>query len=127
MTQLQQNYLKIREEYIKKFLSILEIEDPLATHSPGEYGDIIFINDDICVSFDDIRYVVDNDISNKTFFKWYDYCVEAGCLGFITPNLPSFVKGCPIRSKKELKEAAKKRKEIAELEEDLKRLIRNDN
>ena len=55
-----------------------------------DYGDGMFT-----ISMDDIIYCVENDVKRDQYTEWLEYCCEALEFGFDTPNLRSWMRGCP--------------------------------
>ena len=59
-----------------------------------DYGGICAVGD-LFVSFDDVRYDVDNDLPEETFEDWYWYSLEIEELGCEkNVNLRSYSMGC---------------------------------
>jgi hypothetical protein len=57
-------------------------------------GDITCVGD-IFVGMQTIITDIEHDAPEEEFIKWYDYNLEAGEYGFVTPNFESWLKGCP--------------------------------
>ena len=76
--------------------------------------------EDYYISLSDLVYIVDNSIELNTFSEWYDYTVFCSEYGLNTPNLRSWVMGCPRMSKEEQDKLAAMRKELNELISDFK-------
>ena len=57
-----------------------------------DYGGMFTIN------MDDIIYCVEHDVTALQYQEWQDYICDAAEFGFDTPNLRSFVRGCPRTS-----------------------------
>jgi hypothetical protein len=55
-----------------------------------DYGDGMFT-----INMDDIIYCVLNDVTREQYEEWQQYICDASEFGFATPNLRSFVHGCP--------------------------------
>ena len=53
------------------------------------------------VSMDDIIYCVEHDVESKEYMAWQEYICDASEFGFDTPNLKSWMMGCP-RTKPEV-------------------------
>lgn len=66
-----------------------------------EVGDVWCYGDNIFIGFDDMRYVVENDVSYETYSEWQEYCVWANEFNQDTPNLNAWCKGCPRLSESE--------------------------
>jgi hypothetical protein len=47
---------------------------------------------------DDIIYCVLADVTREQYIEWQEYICDAAEFGFDTPNLRSFVRGCPRTS-----------------------------
>ena len=58
-----------------------------------DYGDGMFT-----ISIDDMIYCVDCDVTREKYMEWQEYICDAAEFGFDTPNLQSFVRGCPRTS-----------------------------
>ena len=55
-----------------------------------DYGDGMFT-----ISMDDIIYCVLGDITLKQYMEWQEYICDAHEFNFNTPNLRSWMRGCP--------------------------------
>ncbi len=55
-----------------------------------DYGDGMFI-----INMDNIIYCVLSDITREQYTEWQEYVCEASEFGFDTPNLRSWIRGCP--------------------------------
>ena len=55
-----------------------------------DYGDGMFT-----INMDDIIYCVLADVTREQYIEWQEYICDASEFGFDTPNLRSFVRGCP--------------------------------
>ena len=77
-----------------------------------DYGDGTFT-----IGMDDIIYCVEHDIGREQYIEWQEYCCDASEFGFDTPNLKSWMMGCP-RTPPEVFEKLRKMK--AELNEAIK-------
>ena len=69
------------------------------------------------IGMDDIIYCVEHDIGREQYIEWQEYCCDAAEFGFDTPNLKSWMMGCP-RTTPEVFEKLRKMK--AELNEAIK-------
>lgn len=56
------------------------------------------------INFDDVRLIIDENIPLDDFVEWYDYCLECSTISsdITTPNLRSWLEGCPRMSREEL-------------------------
>ena len=69
------------------------------------------------IGMNDIIYCVEHDVTEKQYMEWQDYICDAAEFGFDTPNLKSWMMGCP-RTQPEVFEKLRKMK--AELNEAIK-------
>lgn len=65
------------------------------------YADEYFFN------LGDIVYIVDNNVSLETYEEWCEYCAWAQEFRQTSPNLRSWVSGCPRASKQEMESLRK--------------------
>ena len=56
----------------------------------NDYGDGMFT-----IGIDDMIYCVDCDVTREQYIEWQEYICDATEFGFATPNLRSFLRGCP--------------------------------
>ena len=77
-----------------------------------DYGDGMFT-----IGMNDIIYCVEHDIGREQYIEWQEYICDAAEFGFDTPNLKSWMMGCP-RTQPEVFEKLRKMK--AELNEAIK-------
>jgi len=56
------------------------------------------------LTLSEVRYMVDNNILWETFEEWYSYTLRLDMISseIPTPNLMSWCKGCPRKSKQEI-------------------------
>ena len=59
-----------------------------------DYGDGMFT-----IGIDDMIYCVDCDVTREQYNEWQEYICDATEFGFDTPNLRSWIRGCPRTSK----------------------------
>jgi hypothetical protein len=71
------------------------------------------------INMDDIIYCVLADVTSEQYIEWQEYICDASEFGFDTPNLRSFVRGCPRTS-------AETFKHLRELKETLNDAIRDE-
>ena len=122
---LRKEFDELRDKYISELARRLEIDGAEVKVIGEGFEDVISFNDEIFLSFETVRYMIDNNITTSTFYEWWGYVVKVGMLGIKPPSLKDFWKGCPLRSEEELAEMEKTQKRIEELEEDLKKMINN--
>ena len=50
------------------------------------------------INMEDIIYCVEHDVESNEYMAWHEYICDAAEFCFDTPNLRSFVRGCPRTS-----------------------------
>ena len=74
-----------------------------------DYGDGMFT-----INMDDIIYCVEHDVTEKQYMEWQEYICDADEFGFDTPNLKSWIMGCPRTSQEVFKKLRKMKAELNE-------------
>jgi hypothetical protein len=87
MTNLQEDYIKAVDAYIKEFEKKYEVE--LDFWVANNVGGVAMFGDEY-YDFTDIKYVIDNNIKYKYLYDWYYFLCEFGQKCHI--NLPSYCK-----------------------------------
>ena len=126
---LNQRFKALCEEYRKAFVEYYFTEDGVQADSwwiADEHGGVLCVNDDVFFGFDEIRNCVDNEVEYKDLMEWYDYTLRLGLIdeSIPTPNLTSWLKGCPRYSEEQLKKIEKEKRKIKALEEEIKVMIK---
>ena len=121
---LQQRWREICDDYVDYFCRGHEYTYDPSAWVGGNVGGVICIND-MFISFDDIRYDVDNHIALDKFEQWYWKAVDLHELGVKNwLNYPSFCKGAPDTwTDEKIEKIRDGRKKIQELEDNLRELI----
>ena len=81
--------------YLLELCNMWELDPTNGWFVGDEVGDVWCYGDNIFIGFDDMRYVVENDVSYETYQEWQEYCVWANEFNQDTPNLNAWCKGCP--------------------------------
>ena len=111
---LKENYENACNEYLKAFCYQYELQFEEDAWVAGDVGTIALIGD-YYIDFQNMMYMLDNDIAFEEWLRWYDYCLDAHDLGLNTPNFPSWHKGCPRLTEEQIQEIKDKRRELKEL------------
>jgi len=90
-----------------------------------EPGTILCVNDDMFFGFDEIRICIDENIPYDQLLAWYDYRLRLGLIdpSIPTPNLKSWVMGCPRMTEDQIQELEKAHKRTLETQNELQELI----
>ena len=97
--QLKEQWKQACHGFLTELLRIWELDAHYGywigdeTGSMYDYGDGMFT-----ISMDDIIYCVLGDITREQYMEWQEYVYEAAEYGFDTPNLRSWIRGCPRTS-----------------------------
>ena len=62
------------------------------------------------IGMNDIIYCVEHDIGREQYIEWQEYCCDAAEFGFDTPNLKSWMMGCPRTSQEVFKKLREMKK-----------------
>lgn len=116
--QLKEQWEKACNGYLAELLRMWELDAYYAYWIGDDVGGVL---DYGCGAFtigmDDIIYCVEHDVTEQQYQEWQEYICEAAEFGFDTPNLKSWMMGCP-RTPPEVFEKLRKMK--AELNEAIK-------
>ena len=117
---LKKNYEKACNEILKAFCSTYELQYEENAWVAGDVGTIAEVGD-YYIDFQDMKYMLDNDIAFEEWLRWYDYCLDAHDLGLDTPHFTSWHKGCSRLTKEQIQGIKDKRRELEELIDSYKR------
>ena len=117
LKELNKAYEKACNDILKAFAEEYKyacVQDWVA----GEVGGVACINEEYFINFDDMRYMLNNNIPFPEFLKWWDYSEEVGILGLKGMNFKSWIKGAPRYKREQLDRLQALRKEISDLTEE---------
>ena len=86
-----------------------------------DYGDGM-----LTINMDDIIYCVLADVAREQYEEWQHYICDASEFGFATPNLRSFVRGCPRTSAETFKHLREIKAMLDDAIRDEKERMKND-
>lgn len=112
---LKKDFENAVDAYLKAFCEMYELqydEDCWVGREPGTVAEV----GDYFLGFDDIRRCVDEGYEWDEVVEWYDYCVEAGMYGIATPNLKSWMMGCPHLNGPEMERIRAAKRRVSEAE-----------
>ena len=96
----------------------------------GRVGEMLDINEcEYVFDMTEVRLCVDNSYNWKDVQEWWDYTFILKSIddSIVTPNLESWMKGCPRRSKEEIDELVNLHRKTIEAREELERHIKELN
>ena len=103
--------------YLCELLNMWKLDSYYGYWIGDEIGSVYDYGGSFTIGMDDIIYCVEHDVTEKQYMEWQDYLCDAAEFGFDTPNLKSWMMGCP-RTTQEVFEKLRKMK--AELNEAIK-------
>ena len=116
--QLKEQWKKACNGFLVELLRMWELDSYYGYWIGDEIGGVYDYGDGaFTIGMDDIIYCVEHDIGREQYMEWQDYLCDAAEFGFDTPNLKSWIMGCP-RTPPEVFEKLRKMKE--ELNEAIK-------
>ena len=93
---LRQDYEKAVNGYLCELLRMWELDAHYGYWIGDDVGGVYDYGDgSFDINLQDIIYCVLHDITREQYQEWQDYILDASEFGFATPNLRSFVRGCP--------------------------------
>ena len=97
--QLKDQWKQACNGYLCELLRMWEIDSYYGYWIAEETGTVYDYGDGmLSIGMDDIIYCVEHDVTQQQYMEWQDYIFDAAEFGFDTPNLRSFVRGCPRTS-----------------------------
>ena len=122
--QLKEDWEKACNGYLVELLRMWELEAWYGYWIGNEEGSLYDYGDGMfTINMDNIIYCVLNDITHEQYMEWQEYCCEAAEFGFDTPNLRSWIRGCPRTSKETFDKLRALKAELAkEIDEEKKRM-----
>lgn len=92
---LREDWEKVCNSYLLELLNMWGLEARYGYWIGDEVGGVYDYDTAFTINIDDIIYCVENDVTECEYIDWQDYVSEAAMYGFNTPNLKSWMKGCP--------------------------------
>ena len=100
---LKEKFEESAKQYLVALLQAWELDNYYGFWVSDEIGGVYCYGDNIFIGYDDMRYVVDNDIKKEEFQEWSDYCTWCIDMDLKHPNLDAWHMGCPRLSKDKMK------------------------
>jgi hypothetical protein len=93
---LRQDYEKAVNGYLNELLRMWELDAHYGYWIGDDVGGVYDYGDgSFDINLQDIIYCVLHDVTHEQYMEWQQYICDASEFGFATPNLRSFVRGCP--------------------------------
>ena len=98
--QLKKDWKKACNGFLVELLRMWELDGHYGYWIGNEDGTLYDYGDGMfTINMDNIIYCVLGDITSEQYIEWQEYCCDAAEFGFDTPNLRSWIRGCPRTSK----------------------------
>lgn len=112
--QLKKDFARACEEYLKALCLMFELPYEQDAWVAGDVGTTACVGD-YFISMEEIRYVVDNNVTYDEYLQYYDYCLEAYEYNITIPSLKSWYKGCPRATKEDFANLRKAKEDFDNL------------
>lgn len=107
---LKKNFELTANGYLKVLCDKWELDEGYGYWIGDEIGGLYdFADGYVTITYDDMRFCVENDVSLEEYNSWQEYCLFCHDYKQTMPNFKSWHKGCP-RISKEMREHLKKLK-----------------
>ena len=94
--QLKEQWKKACRDFLDELLRMWELDAHYGYWIADEEGTLYDYGDGMfTINMDNIIYCVLGDLTREQYMEWQEYICDASEFGFDTPNLRSFVRGCP--------------------------------
>ena len=92
---LMVQWLKAVQGYLCALLEAWELSSYYGYWIGGEIGSLYDYGGSFTITMDNIIYCVEHDVTHDQYMEWQEYCCDAAEFNFTTPNLRSWMAGCP--------------------------------
>ena len=93
--QLKEQFEQACNGYLCELISMWELNAYYGYWIGEEVGGVYDYGGMFTINMDDIIYCVEHDVTALQYQEWQDYICDAAEFGFVTPNLRSWMNGCP--------------------------------
>lgn len=119
LNELNKAYEKACNDILKAFAEEYEVQVDEQDWVGGDVGGIVGLcQSEYFLNFEDLLYMLNNNIPFTEFLKWRDYSAEVGILGLNGMNFKSWIKGAPRYPQESIDRLQALHKEIDELTEE---------
>lgn len=98
---LRQAYEQACNGYLVELMRMWEWDAHYGYWIGDEVGGVYAYGDWIFIDMANIIFCVENDVEEKEYTEWQEYCIFAQEYKQDTPNFPSWHKGCPRLTKEQ--------------------------
>ena len=97
--ELRRQYDAACNGYVTELLRMWELDGFYGYWIGDDVGGVYDYGGAFTIGMEDIIYCVENDVTEEQYQEWQEYICEAIEFGFDTPNLKSWMHGCPRTDK----------------------------
>ena len=119
--QLKEQFEQACNGYLCELISMWELNAYYGYWIGEEVGGVYDYGGMFTINMDDIIYCVEHDVTALQYQEWQDYICDAAEFGFDTPNLRSWIRGCPRTSKETFDTLRKLKQDLQDAVEEEKR------
>lgn len=124
---LKEQYEQACNGYLLALLNMWELDAHYGYWIGDETGGLYDYGDGMMtINMDNIIYCVEHDVTESQYQEWQEYVCDAAEFGFVTPNLRSFVRGCPRTSAETFKHLREIKAMLNDAIQDEKERVKND-
>ena len=125
--QLKEQWGKACEGYLCELLRMWELDGSYGYWISDEVGGVYDYGDGMfTIGIDDMIYCVDCDVTREQYIEWQEYICDASEFGFATPNLRSWMNGCPRTSAETFKHLREIKAMLNDAVQEEKERVKND-
>ena len=123
--QLKEQWEQACNGFLVELLRMWELDAHYGYWIGDETGGVYDYGDGmLTINMDDIIYCVLNDVTQEQYEEWQQYICDATEFGFATPNLRSWMRGCPRIPKETFDTLRKMKQDLLDAVEDEKKRIK---
>ena len=124
--QLKEQWKQACNGYLCELLNMWELDSYYGYWIAEEIGGVYDYGGSFTIGMDDIIYCVEHDVTQQQYMEWQDYICDAAEFGFDTPNLRSWMRGCPRTSAETFKHLREIKAMLNEAIEEEKKRFNNE-
>ena len=125
--QLKEQWKKACKGFLDELLRMWELDAYYGYWIGNEDGTLYDYGDGMfTINMDDIIYCVLADVTREQYMEWQEYVCEASEFGFDTPNLRSWIRGCPRTPQKVFDRLRELKADLAKAVEEEKTRMNNE-
>lgn len=120
---LKEQFEQACNGYLCELISMWELNAYYGYWIGEEVGGVYDYGGMFTINMDDIIYCVEHDVTALQYQEWQDYICDAAEFGFVTPNLRSWMHGCPRTTQETFEKLRKLKADLNNaVEEEKKRM-----